>query len=91
MINNMFEIISKATSNNNTTEGFEVVRLMVVPVLSLFTAIMAISVFSASYFIVFRIKKYLQRHKSYLNFTNKLSTSFKGRKASILRPYETTM
>lgn len=86
-----FEIINENINASSNAAGFEVVRLMVVPVLSLITASMAISVFSATYFIVFRIRKYLKRHKNYLNFTNKLSTSIEGRKIGVFRPYETTM
>ncbi len=91
MENYIFEIMAETLSNTSNTSGFDVIRLMVAPVLSLVTAIMAISVFSASYFIVFRIKKYLKRHKNYLNFTNKLLATITGKKVSVLRPYETTM
>ncbi|MGL5205469.1 MAG: hypothetical protein ACRC7B_00950 [Metamycoplasmataceae bacterium] len=85
------EIISEAIEPSNAISGFEVIRLMIVPIFSLITAIMAISVFSATYFVVFRIRKYLKRHKNYLNFTNKLSESIEGKKVNVFRPYETTM
>ena len=91
MENNIFEIMAETLSKTPDAGGFDVIRLMVAPVLSLVTAIMAITVFSASYFIVFRIKKYLKRHKNYLNFTNKLLATITGKKVSVLRPYETTM
>ncbi|MGL5308808.1 MAG: hypothetical protein ACRC9F_02035 [Metamycoplasmataceae bacterium] len=87
----VIEIFNEVIDNSNSINGFEVIRLMIVPVFSLITAIMAISVFSATYFIVFRIRKYLKRHKNYLNFTNKLSESIEGRKINVFRPYETTM
>lgn len=86
-----FELLSENANNSGNNPGFEVIRLMIAPILSLITAAMAISVFSATYFVVFRIRKYLKRHKNYLNFTEKLSQSIEGRKLSVFRPYETTM
>ncbi|MGL5732956.1 MAG: hypothetical protein ACRCXE_02720 [Metamycoplasmataceae bacterium] len=87
----IFEILNEAVNTYNSISGFEVIRIMIVPIFSLITAIMAISVFSATYFVVFRIRKYLKRHKSYLNFTNKLSESIDGKTLNVFRPYETTM
>ncbi|MGL6125197.1 MAG: hypothetical protein ACRC1F_01755 [Metamycoplasmataceae bacterium] len=86
-----FETLKQATDNSGNIQGFEVIRLMIVPVLSLLTASMAICVFSATYFVVFRIRKYLKRHKNYLNFTNKITTSIEGRKLNVFRPYQTSM
>ncbi|MGL4252074.1 MAG: hypothetical protein ACRDCJ_01220 [Metamycoplasmataceae bacterium] len=85
------EILNETINTSNAINGFEVIRLMIVPIFSLITAIMAISVFSATYFVVFRIRKYLKRHKNYLNFTNKLSESIDGEKLNVFRPYKTTM
>lgn len=85
-MHDFFEIAKSANPS-----GFDVIRLIVAPILSLITAAMAISVFSATYFIVFRIKKYLKRHKTYLNFSNKLQTSVNGKTLLVFRSYETTM
>ncbi|MGL5617762.1 MAG: hypothetical protein ACRCWU_01750 [Metamycoplasmataceae bacterium] len=87
----IFEIFNEAINTYNSISGFEVIRIMIAPIFSLITAIMAISVFSATYFVVFRIRKYLKKHKNYLNFTNKLSESIDGKKLNVFRPYETTM
>ncbi|MDK2819246.1 MAG: hypothetical protein KFW07_00260, partial [Mycoplasmataceae bacterium] len=85
------EIVNIEIMKASDTNAFDVIRLMVAPILSLITAAMAISVFSATYFIVFRIKKYLTKHKNYLNFTNRLLTSIQEADVAVFRAYETTM
>ncbi len=85
----MEEFLEMATSVDRN--GFDVIRLIVAPILSTITAIIAISVFAITYIIVFRIKKYLKMHKTYLNFTNKLLTSFNHEELQSFRAYETTM
>ena len=85
------DILKEVSNVTSVPAGFEIVRLIIVPILSLITAAMAICVFSATYFIVFRIKKYLKRHKNYLNFTQKLSTSIENKNVSIFRAFDTTM
>lgn len=87
----IMEIANIEIMKASETNAFDVIRLMVAPILSLITAAMAISVFSATYFIVFRIKKYLTKHKNYLNFTNRLLTSVDEADVAVFRAYETTM
>ena len=90
----MIEFLNALKETENVTTvapSFEIVRLIIVPILSLITAAMAISVFSATYFIVFRIKKYLKKHKNYLSFTQKLLTSIDSKNVSIFRAFDTTM
>ncbi|MGL5520212.1 MAG: hypothetical protein ACRDBR_02140 [Metamycoplasmataceae bacterium] len=71
--------------------GMEVIRLVVVPIISLITGIMAVIILFTTYYIVFKLRKYLKRYKSFLSFTNKLNNSFLNKNIIILRAYKTIM
>ncbi|MGL4183531.1 MAG: hypothetical protein ACRCRP_00155 [Metamycoplasmataceae bacterium] len=69
----------------------EVIRLVVVPIISLITGIMAVIILVTTYYIVFKLRKYLKRYKTFLNFTNKLNSGFLSKNIIVLRTYKTIM
>lgn len=54
-------------------DSFEILRSIIAPILSVILSIVTITILISSYFLVFRIKRYINKSKFFLDFIKKLT------------------